>query len=122
MKPGELLFEDLRHVGEIIDLTGRPPRMKREEAPVAVRADDGEAAEGWQIGPAARIDLAVDRTTVGRDHQWDGGIAAWAVAIGELYVCISQVSVVGRVGDRQDTRRPCLQQCLLRGLGVSGRA
>ncbi|MBA3843047.1 MAG: hypothetical protein H0X39_10595 [Actinobacteria bacterium] len=57
-QPRQLVAEDRRHAREIVDLPRRAPGKEAQAPSLALRADDGEVAERWQITPRLGLALA----------------------------------------------------------------
>src|SRR5206468_8737004 len=66
-QPGDGMFRDQRHPGEVANLSWVAPREERQPAALALGIDDGEAAVCRQVSPAPNVRPRADTTPVRRD-------------------------------------------------------
>jgi hypothetical protein len=101
-QPRKGVLDVLGHPREVVDLGRVSPRVQREAAALAFRADDREATERRQRAPAPDVLHGIAAASVERDDQWDARVVAPAVPARELDVRVAEPTVVRAVPDRPD--------------------
>ena len=98
--------DDRRHLGQVVDLSGRSPRVTRKAAALTLRAEHGKRALRRQSAPKRRVRERADTTPVRRDDEGNRGIVRRPVPGRQQQIRLAPRSVVGAVLDRRDPHAP----------------
>src|SRR2546425_9936210 len=86
---------DLRHPGEVLDLTGVAPGEASQSAALPLWIHDRERAEQRDVAPAIDVLLGRDAASVWRDDERQRRIVTGAVPVRQDHVSRAAVTVVG---------------------------
>ena len=111
LQPRNRAAYELRHAGEVLDLSGIAPGEALEPPALSLRVDDGERAQCRQVAPAVDVLLCRDAASVRRDDERQRRIIAGPVPVRQYDVRRAAVTVVRLVVERHDFHPDLIPGC-----------